>query len=473
MMTSSQSPKRVLSVFSIVMINVIAIDSLRNVPAAAEYGFSLVFYYCLAALCFFLPCAFVAAELTTGWPVNGGVYIWVREAFGKRLGFLAVWLQWIENVIWYPTIVAFVAATILYVIDPSLVENKTVLLSLMMVLFWLVTGLNLMGMKISSLTSTITALLGTIIPMIFIVSLGALWFYQQHPIQIEFSTAALFPDFAHINNITYLTGIVLSLVGLELSAVYALEARNPQRDYPRAMLYSVIIIISTLVLSSLAIAVVIPKHNIQLVDGLIQAFDMYLRAYHLQWIIKLMATLIVIGGVGSVAAWMLGPIKGLLIAAEDGNIPLFFQKCNAHGAPQNLLVTQAIFFSLLCTLFLLLPSVNSSYWVLTALATQLYMVMYFLMFIAAIKLRYKHPEVVRAYRVPGGTLGIWAVAGLGAITSVIVCGIGFWPPVGFDYGSVQRYEIILSLGLLCLAVPPLIVTHCTSKCEVSRKKVNI
>ena len=451
------TPKRVLSVFSIVMINVIAIDSLRNVPAAAEYGFSLVFYYCLAAICFFLPSAFVAAELTTGWPVTGGVYIWVREAFGKGWGLLAIWLQWIENVIWYPTIVAFMAATILYIINPDLVHQKTVLLSLMIAIFWSATILNLMGMNISSLTSAVTGILGTIIPMVFIVALGIFWWSQGRPLQIEFTTRQFFPDFSHIGNVTYLTGIVLSLVGMELSAAYALEARNPQRDYPRAMLYSVIIIIATLVLSSLAIAIVIPKDSIELVDGLIQAFSIFFAAYHLDYLTDLMALFIIIGGFGTVSAWILGPIKGLLIAAEDGNIPHFFQRLNSKGAPANLLITQAIIFTLLCSLFLLLPSVNSSYWVLTALATQLYMIMYLLMFLAAIRLRYTYPNVTRTFKVPGGIQGLWFVAGLGAVTSIAVLVVGFLPPIGFDYSSIERYEAILIIGLVLLAAPPLVL----------------
>ena len=94
----STAKNRALSVFSLVMINIIAIDSLRNVPAAAEYGSSLVVYYALAAILFFIPSAFVSAELATGWPKNGGIYIWVREAFGPRWGLFAIWLQWIENV---------------------------------------------------------------------------------------------------------------------------------------------------------------------------------------------------------------------------------------------------------------------------------------------------------------------------------------------------------------------------------------
>ena len=83
-----------MSLFTLTMINVIAIDSLRSIPMSAHYGFSLVFYL-LSALIFFIPSALISAELSTGWPQTGGIYVWVREAFGIPIGFLVIWLQWI------------------------------------------------------------------------------------------------------------------------------------------------------------------------------------------------------------------------------------------------------------------------------------------------------------------------------------------------------------------------------------------
>ena len=102
--------KKTLSISSITMINIIAIANLRSVPFSAKLGASLISYYAIAAVCFFIPTAIVTAELATAWPNKGGIYVWVREAFGELSGFITIWLQWIYNVVWYPTILAFVAA---------------------------------------------------------------------------------------------------------------------------------------------------------------------------------------------------------------------------------------------------------------------------------------------------------------------------------------------------------------------------
>ena len=94
-----------LGVFTLAIMNVTAVVSLRGLPAEAEYGITSAFYYLFAAIVFLIPTAFVAAELASMFQdKQGGVFRWVGEAFGKRAGFLAIWLQWIESTIWYPTV---------------------------------------------------------------------------------------------------------------------------------------------------------------------------------------------------------------------------------------------------------------------------------------------------------------------------------------------------------------------------------
>src|ERR1700733_1673657 len=158
------SKKKVLSVFSLVMINVIAVDSLRTLPISAKLGLPLISYYLVAALTFFIPVALVAAELATAYPNTGGLYVWVREAFGRRGGFITICLQWIFNVVWYPTILAFIAATLSYLFAPQLANNKFYLLATALSLFWIFTLLNCFGMRLSSIVSVIGASMGTILP---------------------------------------------------------------------------------------------------------------------------------------------------------------------------------------------------------------------------------------------------------------------------------------------------------------------
>ena len=189
-MTTPNKPRRVLNVFILAMMNVSIMLSLRSLPLISELGLSSLFFFLLVAITFLIPCAFVSAELATGWPKSGGVYVWVREALGDRWGFFSIWMQWIHNVSWYPVILSFVATTLAYVIAPDLKENKLYVLAVILLSFWGMTALNFLGIKVSSWFSSMGVIAGTILPVLFIISLGISWFALGSPLQITFSASA-------------------------------------------------------------------------------------------------------------------------------------------------------------------------------------------------------------------------------------------------------------------------------------------
>jgi putative glutamate/gamma-aminobutyrate antiporter len=446
--------RKVLSVFSLVMINIIAVDSLRSLPISAEYGFSIVFFYILGALLFLIPTALVAAELATGWPQTGGIYVWLREAFGKRAGFAIIWLQWLYNVVWYPTIMSLLAATLAYLFDPQLAQNKAYMLTMILLLFWGATFANWFGMKISSWVSTIAALVGTLVPMVFIIVLAIIWVCSGKPVHVDFSWHGFFPKFENINSFALLSVVLFGLIGMEMSAVHAGDVKNPQRDYPRALFISAIIIIITLTLGSLAIAIVIPQNEIQLTSGLMEGFSVFFNTFHMKWLIPVIAVLIIIGGFGGVSAWVIGPTKGIMVAAEDGAAPKFLQSKNQYGVPAKILIIQGIITSILSCAFVLMPNINSAFSLLSAMTSQVALLVYLGIFAAAIKLRFSKPEVPRAFKVPGGKIGLILIAGAAMLTCLVVFALGFLPPTQINVGHVWLYETILVSGTLLICVPP-------------------
>jgi len=439
------------------MINMAAIGSVKNWPTIAEYGFSSLFYYLLAAVIFFIPTALVSAELATGWPRTGGVFIWVREAFGHRTGFLAIWLLWVENVIWYPTALTFIAATMAYIFDPGLATNKTYLLMTSLAAFWAMTIANLKGMKTSGRISSLGTIFGTFVPAAVIIGLGCLWFLSDSPLQIEFNFKSFVPDLSSIEQLVIFTGVLLSFCGMEMSAIHARDVENPQKNYPRATLMSVLLILGLSILGVLAIACVVPQKEISLTAGSMQAFVSFVSSYNISFLVPVMAFLIVIGALASLSTWIVGPSRGLLAAAQDGDLPPYFRQLNKHGMPQRLLITQALIVTVLGLLILFMPTINSAYWILLVMVTQVYLIMYALMFAAAIKLRYKKPEVYRAYQIPGGNAGMWIVAGSGIISSLLTLFVGFFPPAQFSTGNPVFFVIFLALGITLFCAAPSII----------------
>jgi len=310
---------------------------------------------------------------------------------------------------------------------------------------------------VSSALSAVGAIAGALLPMGLMILLGIVWLVSGHAAQIDFSWKSFLPDLSNVKNLVFLTAVVFGLVGMEMSAVHADEVRDPGRAYPRAIFYSTIIIFISLVFSSLSIAIVVPGQTLNIVTGVEQALRLFSNAYHLRWMDPVVILMIVIGGIGTVAAWIIGPTKGLLIAVRDGSAPPFFAKTNRWGVPIIILLMQAIIFTVLCSIFLLMPTVSGAYWVLTAMTAQLAMLVYVGLFAAGIYLRYKKPDVVRAFKIPGGKVGLWIVGLLGTSSCLVVIGLGFIPPAQIDVGDWLVFETILISGILLLTAPPIVM----------------
>ena len=437
--------------FSLAMINIAAIGSVKNWALTAEYGFSSIFYILLAALIFFIPTALVSAELATGWPEAGGVFSWVKRAFGHRTGFLAIWLLWVQTLFWYPTALSFIAVSFAYLFNPELADNPVYNATVILVAFWGATLANFLEMRVSARISSISVILGTFIPGAFIIILGVVWYLTGQPLQITFSWNSLIPEIDSAAELVFLTGVILSFCGIEMSAVHARNVLHPKRDYPRAILLSSVIIIGSSILGVLAIAAVIPQQEIGLASGALQAFSYFANAYQIQWVTPAIAGLMVIGAIGAMSTWIIGPTKGLLAAAQSGDLPPFFREVNKNGMPQRLLLMQGVIVSLVSLVFLWMPTVSAAFWVLSAMTTEVYLIMYLLLFATTIKLRYTCPKQERPYQIPGGKAGMWITTLFGIGSSLFVMIMGFLPPSQIETGNAFVYIsfVVLILVLMC------------------------
>jgi glutamate:GABA antiporter len=444
-----------ISVVALVLLITGAIDSIRNLPATALFGSELIFFFIFSAIVFLIPVALVSAELSSTWSEEeGGVYSWVRQAFGENWAFLTIWLQWINTMVWYPTILSFIAGTLAYIINPELAQSKLYLVSVILITFWSLTFLALSGLKASAAFASFCAIAGMIIPMGFIILLAIIWVVIGEPLAIDISFKSMIPHFGDIDSWVSLTAIMTSFLGMELAAAHVRNIRDPQKNFPKAMYFSVIFILTSMILGSLAIAVVLPHNHISLVHGVMQAFTDFFSAYHLSGLMPLMVVLLLLGSLGSMVNWIISPAKGLLLAAHHGFFPSWLYKLNKHGVASRILIIQALLVTFLCSGFLLLPSINAFYWLFTALSTELYILMYVLMFIAAIHLKSKFAHIPRPFAIPGGRVGYYATCLLGLMGCAITLFVGFFPPAeSLDVGGAHRFRIIFSCGIGLMVLP--------------------
>ena len=276
------TPPKVLGIFALAMINVAAVLSIRNFPSMAMFGWQCIGWYIIGTVLFLIPLSLAGAELATMLSdKGGGVYAWCKEAFGEKGGFVAIFCEWSNNLVWFPTVLAFIASTLAFALSPALGSNSMYLFVVMMIAFWGTTAIAYFGENISSKFQNYGVILGSIIPSVLIIGLGVWWAVSGATIVLPpFSIGQIVPVL-DLSTLPFFATVILLFAGMEMAGFHALETRNPSTDYPKAMAISAVIIFACTVLATLAIAFVIPANELSLAAGVMQAIQYFFNAAHI------------------------------------------------------------------------------------------------------------------------------------------------------------------------------------------------
>lgn len=434
---------RPLSGFALMMIAIITVDSIRNLSINAQFGLPLVTLFIFGGITFFLPVAILTSKLAMRYPHTGGSYLWIQDAFGTRWGFVSIWLQWVYNMLWYPTIFAFIATTMASVIAPHLATNPTYIVLASLILFWIITAISCMGIQAVSWVGTICAILGTLVPMLAMIGLAIFWLSSGHVAATPFTWGGLLPNQGTLGNMGFFVNVLFSLMGLDVLGIHAGDVKNPQKNYPRILLSAALIILVTMTLSSLALCVLLSPKQLGLVNGLMDAAQIFFGYYHISWGVPLMGIAIILGSFGVASSWIIGLARVLQVSASQTKMPKYLQKVNRYDMPYMVLLTQGIIVTILFGAYILFPTVNASYWILSSMSSQLALAYYILLFVAGFKL-------LKGDSKPW----VFGLLILGVITSLIGIGVGFLPPSSVEgFESIFHYEVPILVCLLVFMLP--------------------
>ena len=464
--------RKTVAISTMALMTVGTVVSLNALPMMAAEGLSLIFYILFATFIFLLPAAMVSAELGSAFASQkGGVYTWVKAAFGPRWGFVAIWMQWVQTLAWYPTILGFSAASLAYCLgDPHLAQSGLYTGMVSIGIYACATAVALSGTEAVNTLTKYSVLVGTLVPSLFIIILGLLWVDLGNPVAFleqsvqvgghvvhEHVHPRFLPHLTGLGSVTFLAGIVLMFAGVEVQSVQATAMKRPERDFPIAMLLAAAIAFIIYMLGSLAVAAVLSPQEMSLTAGLMQAFSLILHKFDLDFMVPVVALLITFGGVGNVMAWVSGPSKGMLQTAREGEAPPLLGKENKAGAPVVLLAIQAVIVLILSSIYFLVENVSVAFFILTTLTASIYLAMYLLMFSAAIRLRITMPDLPRPYRVPGGLTGMFFIGGVGLLGVAFAFIVGFFPPHNLPIGKPALYVGLVAGGLCTFLAIPLLI----------------
>jgi glutamate:GABA antiporter len=436
-----------ISWIALALMTTSSVASLRAAPTMAVYGLACVFLYLVPAVVFLVPTSLVSAELASGY--KGGIYNWVALGISKPMGFLAVWCQFAMTIFYYPSLLGFVASTLAYVINPSLASSGIWTACVIVVVYWSGVWVSSRGTSGVAGLASGGLIIGTLIPGVVLVFLGMVFLGQGNASAAPMDSDHVLPVWAGLASLVLIVNNFLSYSGMEMNAVHVGSLRNPGKEFPKAMFMAGGLVLLIFILPALAISWVVPAEQLSLTAGVMQAFDAVFAEFGTQWLTPIFGIMLVTASLGGMLTWLAGPSKGLLlISRQEGYLPPFLQAMNKHGVQQNILVTQGIVTTVIALGYALIPDVSSAYWIFSVITTQVYLIMYLLMFVAAVRLRKHDPDHPRGYRAPM----LVGLCGVGFAASLAALLVGFVPPSQFGGGDPLLYFVIVGGGALGLGL---------------------
>lgn len=463
--TTSAAPakKKVasLSMVGMAILIITTVLSLRGLSSQAEFGYTSIFWYILAAIIFLIPFSLVCAELASTYTKDGGLFRWCAEAFGPRWGWSAMYMEWMVVLIWFPAVLMFAAVSLAYIFwpesfDQHLAANKIYTLCIVLGVFWLSTFNTFRGIKSANKLSTLGGLFGTIIPGAILIILGIIYVCTGGHNFIDVKQP-FWPDFEKYQTIVLAASIFLFYGGMEMQAVHVNNMPNPSKTFPKSVLLAVVVILVIFIAGTLAIGFVEPAKDINLLASLLVAYNSLWAHLGVPWLGNVIAAFITFGVIGQVSVIIAGPSTGILAVGKSGYLPKSLQRTNKNGIQTPLLWIQGIWVTVLSLVLIILPSVESAYQILSQMSTIIYLIMAIVIYAAFVRLRHTEPNVKRGFKVPGGNFVKWLIGIVGIAGAILAAILSFFPPSQINTGSPVTYIIILILGCAILLAVPFVV----------------
>jgi amino acid transporter len=441
-MTDTIQHPKTLRQRDIVLFTVSAILLPDTLASVASAGAASISWWLILGLVFLLPFGLISAEMGCTYPEQGGIYAWVRDAFGGRWASRVTWCYWINVTVWMPAVYTLCAG-----IFNQLFELQAGLLMQVLIavaLTWLTVALNIVDLRYGKWIPNIGGVVKVLLFAGIIV--GAFRYLARHEMANPMTIETLAPRWGE--GLQYLSAIIYGMLGFELVSAGSEEMRNPARDVPRAILYSGVVVLLLYVLGTVAILSAIPTAEINLVEGLIDTLRLFFAD------LSMGATLVFALGIFTLIAvfssgvtWALGSNRAVAEAALEGELPAIFAiETRKAGTPLGAAIMMGIASTAMLLLYAFLARSNEDlFWALFAFSGVLFLLHYLGMMLAFLRMRRIDGDRHRPYRVPGGT----AVAACMAWTCILILSIAM---ALFMYtpGEGPVWEVII--GVIALVV---------------------
>jgi len=425
--------RRVLGARDVVLLTIVAVVALRWLSVAAQLGPAGLTLWLMGALLFEIPLGLAVLELGSRNPGEGGLYLWSKEAFGERHGFVAGWTYWVANQISVPSALLFTAGMFGYVgggRGMHLASSPGYNAAFCLAVLWGVTLFNVRGLDRAKWLPNVGAVAVWLVATLVVLA-GAVAWYRFGPATV-ISPRSLVPDFGSASTFAIFAMMALAYDGLELGPVMGGEIRDPRRVMPRAMLMAMICIAFIYVAGTASLLIALPREQIDLIGGIPQTLMAVGTRLNLPAFAPVAALLIVIANIGAVSGWTAGTARIPFVIGVDRYLPPALGKLHSvHGTPWVALLVQSVVGTAAVLMALAGATIREAFVVLIDMSAILTFVPLLYLFAALPVLRRRaRGRNDGLTLVPGGAAGSWLCGAAGFLTTALATVTSMIPPAG-------------------------------------------
>ena len=367
-------------------------------PAAA-IGNQQFFWWIFLILTFLLPYGMVVAELGTTYDSDGGLYDWIRDAFGDAWGSRVAWYYWINFPLWIASLGTLFPDILGMVFGVEF--DLPVILAIELAFVWIVVFMSFSKVSDSAWILNLSAVLKVLIAVL----VGGLGMYHAATsgFASDMSPATFLPS-ADVSSLTCLSVILFNFMGFEAIAVFASDMENPKRQIPTAIIVGGLAIAAIYLFSSFGIGAAIPANEISLDSGIMDAVGIMAGNGSLLFVVIGVVFLVTL--FGNMISWSFGVNYVAAHAADKKNMPAVFARLSKKGVPTGSAVVNGVIASALVLASPVMSAVglDGFFWIFFSMNVVFLLICYMPMFPAFLKLRKVDPNRTRIFRVPGGAV---------------------------------------------------------------------
>jgi amino acid transporter len=436
---------RALGLRDVVLMNIVAVVGMRWIARGARTGPASVTLWVLAWIAFFVPLAIAVSALARKYPEQGGVYAWVRRAFGQGHGFICGWCLWVNNLFYFPSLLLFGAANFAAIGGAgwaALGASRWYSVAFVLAGIWIAAGINIIGLHWGKWLQN-AGTLGVWIPIGLLIGCGALAL-GRFGSATAFTAESMLPRGDVMETVALWSAMCFAFSGFEITSLIGQEIKDPERTIPRGVFIAGAITTVVYVAGSASVLVAVPVSSLKELSGITDAVQLVAERVGLTGLGALTGALLALNALAGTASWTAGAARVPFAAGVDAAMPRAFARLHPrYQTPHVALIVQSIAASaiFLGSVFFSVAgrstTIQEAYDILVNLTILIYFVPYLYLFAAQIRLLPESPR---------------SLAALGFAATAISLGLTFVPPPGsnavtYEVNLIAQAGIVLGIGL--------------------------